>query len=372
MRKPKYRKHSSRDKGFVEFRGQRIYFDGRHNSPESLTAYKAFCSSLESPAAPASRSVKMTLGDLAVLFLDHAHEVYPHKGQTGTYFDLRRAIRYVTSGKHMGWQNLLADEFGPLKLKELQSYLVQRGLSRVYINDTISRIRTWVKWCVSEQLVDVTTLQSLKTVDGLRKGRSKAVEYPPRKPAAWEDVQPCLAYLQPVTRAMLMVQWYTGARSDSICMAKPEQFDTSDEAWVWRPRHKTEHHGHDAILYVGLRCQHYLLPFMRRKPSDFLFNPREWHNGKNRRYNKHYSRYSYRTALVRAQDAAIEEAGRQGVHPPQKWTPHQLRHARGTLVRERWGLEAAQAVLSHANIQATQVYAERRLALAKQIALAEG
>ena len=54
------------------------------------------------------------------------------------------------------------------------------------------------------------------------------------------------------------------------------------------------------------------------------------------------------------------------------WSANQLRHSRATEVRRRYGLEAAQVALGHARADVTQVYAERDLALAEQIALEIG
>jgi integrase len=61
-----------------------------------------------------------------------------------------------------------------------------------------------------------------------------------------------------------------------------------------------------------------------------------------------YDVAAYRRAIRRA----CEKAGIP------VWHPNQLRHARGTEVRKHYGLEAAQAVLGHAELGVTQVYAE--------------
>ena len=45
-----------------------------------------------------------------------------------------------------------------------------------------------------------------------------------------------------------------------------------------------------------------------------------------------------------------------------------MRHTVGTAVRKRFGLEAAQVVLGHSQADVTQIYAERDLELAKQVA----
>jgi integrase len=50
------------------------------------------------------------------------------------------------------------------------------------------------------------------------------------------------------------------------------------------------------------------------------------------------------------------------------WHPHQLRHTRGTEVRRQYGAEAAQIFLGHAKMSATEIYAERDLALAERVA----
>jgi integrase len=70
-----------------------------------------------------------------------------------------------------------------------------------------------------------------------------------------------------------------------------------------------------------------------------------------------YSRFSYRTAVRRA-------CQRAGIPA---WSPRQLRHTRATLIRRAYGLEAAKAVLGHADTKVTELYAERDLGLAVKI-----
>lgn len=49
------------------------------------------------------------------------------------------------------------------------------------------------------------------------------------------------------------------------------------------------------------------------------------------------------------------------------WSPNQLRHSRATLIRERYGIEAAQTVLGHSDPRVTEIYAERDYAMAARI-----
>jgi site-specific recombinase XerD len=54
------------------------------------------------------------------------------------------------------------------------------------------------------------------------------------------------------------------------------------------------------------------------------------------------------------------------------WAPNQLRHARATELRKTYGLDAAGAVLGHAKLETTQIYAEKNAELAAKVAKATG
>lgn len=74
-------------------------------------------------------------------------------------------------------------------------------------------------------------------------------------------------------------------------------------------------------------------------------------------YGERYSVDSYRRAIQRACTRA---------HVP-SWSPNQLRHSAGTEIRKKFGLEASQVVLGHANAKVTEIYAERNMDLAREI-----
>ena len=61
-----------------------------------------------------------------------------------------------------------------------------------------------------------------------------------------------------------------------------------------------------------------------------------------------YDKHSYRRVIVRAcKKAGIES-----------WTPYQLRHSAATIIRKKYGIEAARVVLGHKNLSTTEIYAE--------------
>lgn len=346
MKAPKYRKHSRANFGFVEWQGERHQLPGAYNSPQSLAAYYGF---LREKVLDSQRGGRpLSVAGLACEFLAFAREYYP-AGHNSEFQNCKHAIAWLL--KLFASRSI--HEFGPRDLKQLQQAMADAGVSRRHINAQLGRVKRMFKWGASEELFPIEVYSALKTVAGLRAGRSKAKELPPRRPVEWKDVEPVFSYLTPDAAAMLRLQWYTGARSSSVCAAKPEQFERGETPWLWRPRHKTEHLGKEAIIPIAPRLQPILDPYFDRPADAPMFTSRR---------GTLYNTVSYRLEILRAQQKA-------GVP---EWVPHQLRHARGTLVRATYGLEAAQAVLCHDSIAATQIYAERQLELAKRVAMEMG
>lgn len=168
--------------------------------------------------------------------------------------------------------------------------------------------------------------------------------------------------------------------------------DRSRDIWVYRPfTHKTEYRGKTRALAIGPRAQAILAPYLIEKadePEAFLFSPADslklfqaerrknrkskpqpsQRNRKKpepkRRINDQYSNDSYAQAIERAvakynalETKAAEHENRKPAGVP-KWSPNQLRHSAGTEVRNRFGLDTAQAVLGHSSAKVTEIYAE--------------
>ena len=67
--------------------------------------------------------------------------------------------------------------------------------------------------------------------------------------------------------------------------------------------------------------------------------------------------------------AIAKAAKKAGV---EHWHPYQLRHSHGTKVRREFGIEHAGAALGHTKMSATEVYAERDIGMAVEVALRIG
>lgn len=300
-------------------------------------------------------SSEATIRSLILAYSRHASEHYRGSGPRGEYSNIVAALKRLS----LAYGDQSPASFGPLALKHLRQQWIEEGLSRGYINASVNRIKRMFRWAVSEEIVSPDVLTALNAVPGLLAHRTSAREPDARHPVSWDQVEPVLTQVAPVVRDMILIQWYTGVRSDSLCHAKANQFHETPEGLVWKPKHKSQFRGQDLIVPIGPQCAFVLSPYLTKQ--DFLFQPCDARI--NRRYGQRYSTSTYRQAVQRGQVRAGVRV--LSVKPPRLgWVPHQLRHARGTLVRERLGIEAAQAVLGHSDLDATQLYAQRSLTLA--------
>jgi len=261
------------------------------------------------------------------------------------------------------------------------------------------------RWGASKQLIPGETYQGLLSLNGLRAGKSAARESIPVAPVAEEIVEATIPFLSSTVAAMVKLQSLTGARPGEICSMKIGEIDRTGPTWEYRPAtHKNAYRGQNRIIYIGPRAQQILRPFlMRLDPKAYVFSPAEslaeirqrrsdarktpleYGNlpGTNRvrRPRKQpgdfYDVSSYRRSIayacVRADRWAkggVVVGNDERIIPT--WHPHQLRHNCGTQVRAEFGLEAAQAILGHRSLAATQIYAEKNKEIAQKIAATIG
>jgi integrase len=273
-----------------------------------------------------------------------------------------------------------APEFGPMALKKVRQAMIDAGRSRKLINKDVNRIRQMFGWAVENELMRVAVAQALREVKGLRRGRSAARETAPIIPVSEERVQAILTHLSPQVATMVRLQHLCGARPQEVISIRPCEVETTGDVWLYQPRrHKTEHLDRSKVIMLGPRAQDLLRPWLDRDPDSYCFVPAEaaaWQRDRTRRRQvarisdtraraglprrapgPRFTRHSYRVAIQRA-------CRRAGIPV---WSPHQLRHTRATTIRQRYGLEAAKAVLGHTDTKITEIYAERDLETASRI-----
>jgi integrase len=261
--------------------------------------------------------------------------------------------------------------------------LLHQGLARKYLNKQVQRIVRAFAWGVEEGLLPVTVPQALRCVKGLRKGKGEAREKARIGPVPEAYVETVLPLVPPPVRTMIEVQRLCGCRPQDIVQLRAIDIDMTGPVWEYRPqRYKTEHHNansdpdRERVIFFGPKAQVLLKPHLTLNVTDFLFSPkraeaeRRAEQRRNRKtklwpsHVKHQERRRGKRPRAALRDGydvasyrrAIRRACLKAGIPI--WFPLQLRYASGTTIRKKYGLEASQAVLGHAELGVTQVYAE--------------
>ena len=180
-----------------------------------------------------------------------------------------------------------------------------------------------------------------------------------------------IAELSNLVADMVRYHRLTGCRPTEVCLLRPRAIDRSEDIWSFTPEsHKTEHLERHRTIYIGPSAQAILTPYLDRPEDQFCFDPREAPKAKKNareRYTKDSYGRAVRRAVERINRRRTEEDGERA-ELLKSWSPNQLRHSAATEIRKQFGVEGAQVILGHASADITQVYAERDLKLAKQIA----
>ena len=371
-RQPVYGLHKPTNQARTTFNGKRIYL-GQYDSPESRRKFDEVIARWE--AAKAGRTTptvsKLTVGRLAILFLEHATVEYSKNGKpTGEYDNFRQALRSLTR-LYAGCRVV---DFGPKKLKLLQKALVEEGLAQATINNRLRRIKQAFDWAVSEELIAVDIAQTLRTVKGLRRGKTKARPPQPKPPVPIEYVEAIKPYVTRPVWGLIQFALLTGCRPSEACAVRWSQINTSGSVWVYQPEeHKTVHHNRQRVIAIGPRAQMLLNSFRELSRSDYVFDPQigldefvrkaYGAHAKARKVGECYTKDSLYTAVQNACDKA---------NVP-RWSPGQLRKTRATEARRESGLEVAQGILGHSSKATTERhYAGLDLSIVEENALKFG
>jgi integrase len=384
---PSYRLHKQSGQAVVTLAdgsgNRRDVLLGQYGSPESQAEYARVLAEWESNGRrlPRAAGAALPVAELILRYWRWAEGYYQDdEGNPGQELDnLRVALRPLR--KLYG--HTPAKDFGPLALRAVQEELVGRGLSRNVVNARVNRVKRCFKWAASCELIPAGVYAALRTVPGIRQGRGAARETQPVKPVPVVHVEAALPFLPDPVVALVRLQLLTGCRAGEAMVMRGMDLNTSGEVWVYRPgSHKNQHRGLERVIYLGPQAQAVVHPFLTTDLQAYLFSPRRYVEAMHARRSarrlsrrtpselrrqrkekplckpaERYDRRSYRQAIVRACAKANVQA----------WSPLQLRHTAGTLIRAKYGVEAAKVVLGHTRIETSQIYAERDLRRAERI-----
>jgi integrase len=275
---PKYRRQKRSkcggggDLAFVEISGSRVYL-GAFDSKESRTAYdRVIAEWLANGRRVEVPRESLTVVELIERFWRHSREYYgqPTGTPRGELGHIRRSLKPVR--KLYG--DFPVDEFGPKALKVVRQTFVDDGLCRRSVNREIQRIRRMFKWGVAEEHVESSVYEALRTVDGLRRGRTQAPESRRVKPVPCEHVAAVRPFVSRQVWAVIQLQLLTGARSGELLILRGGDLDTTGKIWTYTPAgHKTAYRDHQRVIYVGPRAQQIVRPFLiDRSASGYLFH----------------------------------------------------------------------------------------------------
>jgi len=134
--------------------------------------------------------------------------------------------------------------------------MVKEGLAQQTINGRIRRIKQVFDWGVSEELVSVNVTQALKTVHGLRVGKTAARAPEPKGPVCETAVDAIKPFVTKPVWGMIQFMLFTGCRPSECCRMKWSENDTSKPVWMYCPKHhKTAHKGKKRIIVIGPHAQ---------------------------------------------------------------------------------------------------------------------
>jgi integrase len=249
-----------------------------------------------------------------------------------------------------------AADFGPNRLRAFQDHLAASGrFSRTTVNSHAKRVRRFLRWCQSREMIPPGTVQELETVEPLRRGRTAARETEPVRPVAREVWQATLPFLREPIRSMAQIQFWCGMRPGEVCALRPCEIERDGPVWLYKPSsHKTAWKGRVLVKAVPAQAQAILEPFLNGPPERPAFV-----TIRKRPFTTLVYGAAIRRAVKRARDHGVT------VSP---WHPNQLRHASLTMVRDLLGDEAAQWWAGHADRKTTEAYTWTAAANLKRIA----
>ena len=351
---PKYCLHKASGLAYVRIAGDMHYL-GKHGSDASRREYDRIIGEFVANGRQAFRHPdEILVESLVVRYLDYTEKEVDYSEGT------RSRITYVLRMLNDLYGKQPVSMFGPTALKTFRQQFIDKELSRNTINGYIGIARQLFTWGGGEEIIPADIASALRIVKDLRRGRTTTVDYDEIEPVSDEIVEKTLPHLNQKYQDMARVQRRISGRPQDIFNMRPCDIDQSGEVWVYAPfTYKTQkkdvEKNKSRKLYIGPRAQQILLPYLEHckdDPEQFVFVNHE---------GKQFRGGAYADAIA----SACKRAG--VLH----WTPNQLRHAGGTEVRNKFGLDHAQIILGHANASTTEIYAkveaEKAIKVAKEI-----
>ncbi len=122
-----------------------------------------------------------------------------------------------------------ASKFRPRRLLTVRGAFVDsERYARKQVNDHVGRIKRLFAWGVEHELVPGRVPERLRSVRGLRRGKTTASDNPPVRAVSDATIALTMPWLPPVVRAMVQLQRLTGARPGARWLAHRYGLDSAE------------------------------------------------------------------------------------------------------------------------------------------------
>lgn len=309
-------------------------------------------------------SAIFTVNELCDRWVVHAEEYYRHPDGTPTGRSEIAGI-HVRELRRLYGQRPVEALTHPDMLA-LRKALVERGLARTTINGCLGSVRRLFTWALDEALISAQTKAELTQVANLAPFRSAARETKPITSVPDDVIEATCAHLPPSLADLVRLHRLTGMRPAEACAISWERIERVGDVWAYRPaHHKNEWRRQARVVALGPRAQEILRRYegapgcifsperaiaerYDRARAERVSEVRDGEDARRERarreagmaqrtYSEMWDVHAYARAIARACDT----------HGIAHWSPNQLRHTCATVVRRRFGLAAARAVLGH-------------------------
>jgi integrase len=267
LRIPKYRKHKASGLAVVTLAGKDHYL-GPWKSKESKAAYRR---TIAEWLAGGRQAARPSGDELTIAELFSAYWIALEA--KGVPKDVLSAVSCACKPLLALYGPTPASQFGPKALKAVRVEMARvepdggKPLSRWVVNDRVRRIVKMFRWAAGEEHVPAAVAQAVATVEPLDRGELGVREKRKIHPVEWADVEAVLPFLSREIAALVELQWWTGARSGELVGLRPKDLDRSGEVWSLKlAQHKTAHHGHERVVYIGKNGQAALRRLLDRVP----------------------------------------------------------------------------------------------------------
>ncbi len=340
---PKYCHHKPSARGYARFGpgAKPTYFPGRYDSKESRAAYHRALAEYLAGGRPGPAETNLTVRQVLAAWVPEARRRYRKFDRPTSELSAQKcAWRFLREL----YADLPARDFGPGQLAAVRQRMVAEGWVRSSINLHVCRIRAIWKWAVSQSMVPEASRSALRSVAGLRKGKSDAREPEPRRPPTWQQLLAVLRRCSREVGAMVRLQYLTGMRPVEVCSMRAVDVDRSGDLWKYTVRPEAAKTGKE-VYWLGPRAQAALARWLLMASGD---GGRVFH----------YTRSAYTRHIVRCCQAA-------GVRP---FSAHALRHSFAVRAVDAHGRDAAAGALNHSDPMTTGHYSRTASAAQRRIA----